>query len=121
MSTELALMVVTAFGCELAIDAALVREVVPLESWAGSTTLDVQALVGADNLQGARRVLLVARGDREPLGLSVVGAVRLRHVASTEVLALPRLLLAHTRFISHVVLTEGQPPLLVLDPAHLGS
>jgi chemotaxis signal transduction protein len=119
VSQELTLMVVAAPVVELGIDAALVLEVIPFDRWSGTASQALQERMGAV-VEGARRILLVARQGREPLALEVSGAVRLRQVERSAALELPELLAPHARWISHVIMTDGQLPLLVVDPEQLG-
>jgi chemotaxis signal transduction protein len=121
VSEELALMVVRTRDFDVGIDAARVREVVPLAEWTGEAAVDLVQLVGATAGGGAVRIVVVTRDRREPLAALVSGAVTLRHVPRGELLALPALLAAHVRWISHVVVSDGLPPLLVLDAERFAS
>jgi chemotaxis signal transduction protein len=121
MSEELALMVVRTRDFDVGVAAERVQEVIPLQHWSGEAALDLAQLVGATTGDGAVRILLVTRRGREPLAALVSGAVTLRHVARAELLALPSLLAAHVKWVSHVVVSDGQPPLLVLDAERLDS
>jgi chemotaxis signal transduction protein len=121
MAEELALMVVRTRDFDVGIEAARVQEVVPLEKWTGEAALDLAQLVGADAGEGAVRILVVTRAAKEPLAALVSGVVTLRHVARAELLELPSLLAAHVRWVSHVVVSDGQPPLLVLDAERLAA
>lgn len=118
---DLTLMVVHATDCDVGVDAARVQEVIPLERWTGEAALDLVQLAGAAAAEGAVRILVVARPGREPLAALVSGVVSLRHVARAELLALPAPLAAHVRWVSHVVVTDGKPPLLVLDAERLAA
>jgi chemotaxis signal transduction protein len=121
MTEELALMVVRTRDFDFGVDAARVQEVIPLERWTGEAALDLAQLVGGTTVDGAVRILLVTRQGAEPLAALVSGAVTLRHVARGELLALPAQLAAHVRWLSHVVVTDGEPPLLVLDTERLAA
>ena len=114
-------MVVRTRDFDVGVDAARVQEVIPLERWTGEAALDLAQLVGATSGEGAVRILLVTRDGSEPLAALVSGAVTLRHVARADLLALPALLAAHVRWVSHVVVTDGEPPLLVLDAERLAA
>ena len=119
---ELTLMVVHAADCDVGVDAARVQEVIPLERWSGEAALDLVQLAGAAAADdGAVRILVVARAGREPLAALVSGTVSLRQVARAELLALPAPLAAHVRWVSHVVVSDGKPPLLVLDTERLAA
>ncbi|HXU74586.1 MAG TPA: hypothetical protein VN947_35065 [Polyangia bacterium] len=115
MNDELALMVVHARNVDFAVAAARVQEVVPVDRWAGEPAIDLAQLVGVEPEGGAVRILLLARAGREPLAALVSGDVTLRHIARDHLLPLPAPLAAHVRWISHVVVSDGQQPLLVLD------
>ncbi|HEY1585184.1 MAG TPA: hypothetical protein VGH63_05800, partial [Polyangia bacterium] len=119
MSDDVALMVVRAGAVDVAVDAARVQEVVPLEQWTGEAALDLLQLLGAAATEGAVRILVVTRTGREPLAALVTGSVTLRHVARTQLLALPAPLRAHVAWVSHVVVDDKQPPLLVVDADRL--
>ena len=118
---ELAFMVVRTRDVDVGVDAARVQEVIPLERWGGEAALELAALVGAAAGEGAARILLVSRPGREPLAALVSGAVALRHVPRAQLLALPAPLAAHVRWVSHVVVSDGKPPLLVLDLDRLAT
>jgi len=117
--SEVALMVVRAPNFDFAVAADRVQEVIPLERWNGEAALDLAQVVGAPSVEGAVRVLLVTRDGREPFAALVSGAVTLRHVARTELLTVPAPLAAHVAWLSHIVVSDGQPPLLVLDTERL--
>jgi len=119
MIEQLALMVVHARDFDFAVAAERIQEVIPLERWSGEAALDLAQRVGANASEGAVRILLVTRDGREPLAALVSGAVTLRHVARHELLTLPPPLAAHVAWVSHVVVSDGQPPLLVLDTERL--
>jgi hypothetical protein len=119
MSDDVALMVVRAGAVEVGVEAARVQEVVPVAQWTGEAALDLQQHAGAGATEGAVRILVVKRDGREPLAALVSGAVTLRHVARGALLSLPPLLRAHVRWVSHVVVADGRPPLLVVDAAEL--
>jgi hypothetical protein len=121
MSEELALMVVRTRDFDFGVAAERVREVIPLAQWSGEAAVDLAQLVGATSSEGAVRILLVTRSGREPLAALISGSVTLRHVARAELLALPAMLAAHVAWVSHVVVSDGQPPLLVLDAERLAS
>jgi chemotaxis signal transduction protein len=121
MADEVALMVLRTPDFDVGIDAARVQEVVPLAQWTGEAALDLGQLVGAPPSEGAVRILVVTSTAREPLAALVSGSVTLRHVARAELLALPPPLAAHVRWVSHVVVSDGQPPLLVLDAERLAA
>lgn len=118
---EAALMVVHTPDVDLGLDAARVREVIPVESWTGEPALDLAQLVGVAGGDGAVRILVITRAGREPLAALVSGAVRLHQVRRAQLLPLPAELAAHVDRISHVVVRDGQPPLLVLDADRLGD
>jgi hypothetical protein len=118
---ELTLMVVHAADCDVGVDAARVQEVIPLERWSGEAALDLVQLAGAAPAEGAVRILVVARQGREPLAAVVSGVVSLRQVTRAELLAVPAPLAAHVRWVSHVVVSDGKPPLLVLDAERLAA
>jgi chemotaxis signal transduction protein len=118
---ELALMVVQTADFDVGVVAERVQEVVPIEKWSGEAALDLLQLVGAPSGEGAVRILVVRRDGREPLAALVSGAVALRHVARGELLELPAPLAAHARWVSHVVISDGRAPLLVLDTERLVS
>jgi chemotaxis signal transduction protein len=118
--TEMALMVVHAADFDFAVAAERVQEVIPLERWNGEAAVDLAQLVGAPSVEGAVRILLVTRDGREPFAALVSGAVTMRHVARSELLSLPAPLAAHVAWISHIVVADGEPPLLVLDTERLG-
>lgn len=115
MSDDVALMVVRAGGVDVGVDAARVQEVVPIAQWTGEAALDLQQRAGATSSEGAARILVVTRDGREPLAALVSGAVTLRHVPRAQLLAVPSPLRAHVPWVSHVVVTDGEPPLLVVD------
>lgn len=121
MSGELPLMVVHARDFDVGVPAERVQEVIPLERWSGEAALDILQLVGAQTEEGTVRILVVTRQGREPLAALVSGAVSLRHVPRKELLALPRELAAHARFVSHVVVADQGAPLLVLDPDQIAT
>ena len=121
MTNELALMVVHTRDFDLGVAAERVREVVLLEEWQGEAPLALAGLVGAVATEDVVRVLLVTRQGREPLATLVSGAVRLRHVTRAELLELPAPLARHVKWISHVVVSDGQPPLLVIDVERLAA
>ncbi|HEY1585030.1 MAG TPA: hypothetical protein VGH63_05030 [Polyangia bacterium] len=119
MSGDLAMMVVRMRDFDLGLAAERVREVVLVEQWGGDLPPTLAQLVGAEETGDTVRVLLIMRPGREPLATLVSGTVRLRHVAPGELLALPALLARQVRRISHVVVTDGEPPLLVVDVERL--
>ncbi|MDB4969327.1 MAG: hypothetical protein JWN44_5016 [Myxococcales bacterium] len=119
MSDELALMVVRTRDFDLGLSAAQVQEVIPLERWTGEAAFDLVQLIGATSDEGAVRILVVTRQGRSPLAALVSGAVTLRYVQREQLLSLPAALAAHVGWFSHVVVTDGQPPLLVLDAERL--
>jgi chemotaxis signal transduction protein len=121
MTDEVALMVVRAGGVDVGLDAARVREVLPLAQWNGEAALDLMQLVGATTVDGDVRILVVTRHGREPLAALVSGAVTLRHVARAQMLAVPMPLSAHVRWVSHVVVGDGEAPLLVVDADRLAQ
>jgi len=51
----------------------------------------------------------------------VSGVVSLRQVTRAELLAVPAPLAGHVRWVSHVVVSDGKPPLLVLDAERLAA
>jgi hypothetical protein len=115
---EVAVMIVPTPTVDLALDAELVREVIPFERWNGPSVAVQKVWLHAD-VEGGRRILLVARRDRVPLAIDVSGDVRLRHVPRSSVLAVPSPLDRHVRWVSHVIITDGKAPVLLLDPEHL--
>ena len=120
MTNEVALMVVRAGDLDVGLDAARVQEVLPLAQWNGEAALDLLQQVGATGAAGDARILVVTRQGREPLAALVSGAVTLRHIARADMLPLPPELRAHVAWLSHVVISEGQTPLLVVDTERLG-
>jgi len=121
MSDEIALMVVHAGAVDVGVDAARVQEVVPIAQWTGEAAFDLQQHAGATVTEGAARILVVARDGREPLAALVAGDVSLKHIGRGQLMPVPPLLRAHVRWVSHVVVADGQPPLLVVDAAELGE
>lgn len=122
MSDELALMVVRTPDFDVGVEAARVQEVIPLERWNGEAAFDLAQRVGAATTgDGATRILVVTRQGREPLAALVTGAVTLRHVARAQLLAMPAPLAERVAWVSHVVVADGQPPLLVLDAERLAG
>jgi chemotaxis signal transduction protein len=121
VTDELALMVVHAGDFDFAVDAARVQEVIPLEQWSGEAALDLAQQVGAPAGEGNVRILLVTRRGREPLAALVAGAVTLRHVPRSQLLAIPAPLAAHVAWLSHVVVSDGHAPLLVVDAERLAA
>jgi chemotaxis signal transduction protein len=121
MTDEVALMVVRAGAVDVGLDAARVREVVPIEQWTGEAALDLLQLVGAAGAEGNVRILVVARDGREPLAALVSGTVTLRHVTRAQLLAVPAPLDAHVRWVSHIVVGKDGAPLLVVDAERLAD
>jgi hypothetical protein len=121
MSGDVALMIVHTADFDIGIDAARIHEVIPLERWSGEAAFDLLERVGSSGVEGAARILVVRRDTAAPLAALVSGSVTLRHVARRELLAVPAPLAAHVRWLSHVVVTDGQRPLLVVDAERIAS
>ena len=104
------------------IHAQLVRAIVDSRQWHGSEPLDVSRALGisAASLPCSQAILLLGAAEN-PSPIRALGAVVLRQVVTAHLWPLPPLVqnpdLRQT--VSAVAFSEGELPLLVLDPLAL--
>jgi hypothetical protein len=105
-----------------AIHAQIVQAIVGKDEWKGAPPLDVSDALGMPSPEDAayHPILLLGAG-RDPAPLRALGSVVLKQIDVSRVWAVPELVRASSsrHAISAVSFTEGELPLIVLDPVTL--
>jgi hypothetical protein len=117
---QIELLVIGAGSPSFAVEADRVERVLPVDEWHGAEPVDLEQLACADRctLEGAR-VLVLGLGGGRRVALRVPRELLVCRVPAAELLELPDLVRPGAPWVRAAVLTEGQPPLLVIDPSRL--